>query len=101
MIHKTFAQLQAENRRCAFLRFLADDPDYAMNTSLLQSALAAIGHGVSRDQIDTDAAWLEEQGLVAREDLDGIVVVKITRRGADVAAGRAVVPGVKRPGPGM
>lgn len=101
MIHKTFAQLQAENRRCAFLRFLTDDADYSLNTSVLQTALEAIGHGVSRDTINADAAWLEEQGLVVREDLDGIVVVKITQRGADVAAGRAVVPGVKRPGPGL
>lgn len=101
MTHKTFVQLQAENRRCALLRFLADDPDYSLNTSILQTVLEAIGHGVSRDQIDTDAAWLEEQGLVDREDLGGIVVVKLTRRGLDVAAGRTVAPGVKRPGPGM
>lgn len=98
---RTFAQLQTENRRCAFLRFLADNADYAMNTSVLQSALEAIGHGVSRDVVNGDAAWLEEQGLASCEDLGGIIVVKLTQRGADVAAGRAVVPGVKRPGPGM
>ena len=44
---RTFAELQAENRRCAFLRFLAEDPDYAMNTSLLQSALEAVGHAIA------------------------------------------------------
>lgn len=101
MDRKTFAQLQAENRRCAFLRFLSEDVDYAMNTSLLQSALAEIGHGVSRDQVNVDAAWLEEQGLTVCEDIGGIVVVKITQRGLDVAEGRVVVPGVKRPGPGF
>ena len=53
---RTFAQLQSENRRCAFLRFLAEDVDYAMNTSLLQSALDAVGHGVSRDCVNADAA---------------------------------------------
>ena len=47
MIKRTFAQLQTENRRCAFLRFLNEDPDYSMNTSILQTALAHIGHGVS------------------------------------------------------
>ena len=93
MKERTFAQLQAENRRCAFLRFLNEDPDYCMNTSVLQTALEAIGHGVSRDVVNGDAAWLEEQGLVTCEDLGGIIVVKLT--------GRAVVPGVKRPGPGM
>lgn len=101
MERKTFAQLQAENRRCAFLRFLGEDQDYAMNTSLLQSALDAVGHGVSRDCVNADAVWLEEQGLVSCENLDGIIVVKITQRGLDVAEGRAVVPGVKRPGPGF
>lgn len=98
---KTFAELQAESRRCAFLRFLAADADYAMNTSLLQSALESVGHGVSRDCVNADAAWLEEQGLASREDLGGIIVVKITQRGLDVAEGRSVVPGVKRPGPGF
>lgn len=101
MIKRTFAQLHTENRRCAFLRFLNEDPDYSMNTSILQTALAHIGHGVSRDTVNGDAAWLEEQGLVSCEDLGGIIVVKLTQRGADVAAGRAVVPGVKRPGPGI
>ena len=51
--------------------------------------------------MNADVAWLEEQGLVSREDLGGIIVVKITQRGLDVAEGRAIVPGVKRPGPGF
>ena len=101
MSKRTFAELQAENRRCATLRFLAEDADYAMNTSLLQSALEAVGHGVSRDCVNADAAWLEEQGLVSCEYVSGIVVVKISQRGIDVAEGRAIVPGVKRPGPGF
>lgn len=96
---KSFAELQAENRRCAFLRFLLEEPDYAMNTSLMQDALAAVGHGVSRDAVTADAAWLAETGLVNVEDLGGIVVVTMTPRGADVARGFAIVPGVKRPGP--
>ena len=97
--NQRFQQIQAENRRCAFLRFLMEDVDYSLNTSLLQSALGAIGHGVSRDTVNADAVWLEEQGLVACEDLGGIIVVTLTQRGLDVAEGRAVVPGVKRPGP--
>lgn len=96
---KSFATLQTENRRCAFLRFLAEEPDYAMNTSLMQDALAAVGHGVSRDVVTAEAAWLAETGLITMEDLGGIVVVTLTPRGADVARGLAVVPGVKRPGP--
>ena len=36
-----------------------------------------------------------------REDLGAVLVVTITQRGLDVAAGRTAVPGVKRPGPGF
>jgi hypothetical protein len=32
------------------------------------------------------------------DDVEGVYVATLTTRGADVAAGRAVVPGVKRPG---
>ena len=88
MEHKTFLQLQAESRRCAMLRFLSDSPGYEMNTS---------GHPVSRDQVETDAAWLAEQGLAEIEDLGAVKVLHLTGRGQDVAKGRAVVPGVKRP----
>ena len=42
MIKRTFAQLQTENRRCAFLRFLNEDPDYSMNTSILQGMASVV-----------------------------------------------------------
>ena len=94
---RTFAHLQAESRRCAMLRFLADAPGYEMNTSVMQDALDAYGHPVSRDQVETDAAWLEEMGLVEVEDLGAVKVLHLTGRGEDVARGRVSVPGVKRP----
>lgn len=88
-----------ENRRLAMLRFLAEEPDYRMNTSLMQSALDAIGVRESRDVINADAFWLKDVGLVEHEDLGPILVLRLTERGLDVAEGRTVVPGVKRPGP--
>lgn len=95
-----FAELMAADRRLAILRFLSEDADYSLNTSILQDCLAAIGHGVSRDQVATDCAWLEEQGLVALDQVGNVSVVKLSSRGADVASGRGRVPGVKRPQPG-
>jgi hypothetical protein len=99
----TYANFVAENRRCAMLRFLADDTDYTINDSLLDSALAAIGHAVSRDLLRTEIAWLEEQGLVTvRKEMDGrVLVITLTGRGLDVAQGRTVVPGVQRPRPSV
>lgn len=89
----------AEDRRIAFLRFLDAAPGYAANESLMQAALARIGHDVARDVIRSDAAWLAEQGLVRTETVQGVLVITITGRGQDVARGRAIVPGVKRPRP--
>ena len=94
-----FAALVSEDRRLGILRFLAEDKGYALNTSVLQDALCAIGHTVSRDEVHTLAAWLAEQGLVELEKVGPVTVVKITARGVDVASGRAEQPGVKRPMP--
>lgn len=95
-----FAKLLSEDRRLVILRFLAEaGGDYTLNTSVLQSALASVGHNCSRDQVETEAAWLAEQGLVEVERLGNVTVLRLTLRGADVAAGRASVPGIKRPAP--
>lgn len=93
-------KLITSNRRLAVLRFLAEDVDYSLNTSVLQSALAHIGHGVSRDVVEADADWLKEQGLVTLEKLDlPITVLTLTVRGLDVSKGLATHPGVDRPQP--
>lgn len=97
----SFAQHLAEDRRLVILRLLADQHGYALNESTLQTALEAFAHAVSRDTVRADAAWLEEVGLVTTELVAGkTLVVTITTRGVDVARGRSIVPGVKRPSPG-
>ena len=95
------ANVITKNRRLAILRFLAEDADYSHNTSVLQSALAQIGHGVSRDVVEADAAWLDEQELATIDRVEGlpVTVLHITGRGLDVARGFAVHPGVDRPLP--
>ena len=97
---KTYAEICREDRRLVILRFLAEEPDYRLNISLLQDALDMIGHSVGRDVIDTDGAWLAEVGLVTRENLGPILMLRLTERGLDAARGRVTVPGVKRPSPG-
>ena len=57
----------------------------------------------SRDLVRNHAIWLEEQGLVKIKRIDTgkgeFFVLNITQRGLDVAQGRVVVEGVKRPSP--
>lgn len=90
-----------EDRRLVILRLLEQVPGYALNNSVVHTGLAKFAHHVSRDVINSDFAWLAEQGLVEVETvMASVQVATLTARGMDVALGRAVVPGVKRPGPG-
>ena len=93
-----FASFLAEDRRLVILRVLAELPAYRTNSFLLHTLLAKWGHEPSTDQVKGDLAWLREQQLVTVDDVEGVYIATLTTRGADVAAGRAVVPGVKRPG---
>ena len=90
-----------KNRRLAILKFLAEDEGGSLNTSVLQSALLYIGHGVSREKVQEDVLWLEKEGLASVEFLEDlpVILVRITPRGVDVARGLTVHPGVDRPLP--
>ena len=90
---KTFTELQAEARRGAMLYFLADDAQYTMSTHLLLAALRSTGHGRYLNEVEDDARWLAERGLVTLEVADGMTIATLTRKGLDVAQG------VKRPRP--
>lgn len=88
-----------EDRRLVILRLLLEANGHDLNSSILQSALADFGHNPSRDLLHSELAWLEEQALIKTHRVTSVLVARLTKRGADVARGRAVVPGVKRPGP--
>lgn len=93
-----FADFLRQDMRLVILRLLAEMPGYRSNSSILTTALERYGHTVSRDQVRTELAWLRDQGLIALEDLSAVLVATLNERGADVASGRAIVPGIKRPG---
>lgn len=96
---KPFADRLREDQRLVLLRTLVDMPGYTANSSVLYMEMHGLGHRVSRDLIKTHMHWLGEQDLVMLEEaVEGVLVATLTERGGDVAAGVAVVPGVKRPG---
>ena len=99
---KPYRQFLIEDQRLALLRILSELPGYTANTSVLHTLLTNLGHAVSRDEVRSHVAWLDEQGLVEAEPIDGVdglLMVRLVERGGDVALGRATVPGVKKPGP--
>ena len=95
----SFLDHMAKDLRLVILRLLADAPDYEANSSTLQSAVEEFGFRISRDQVHTQLAWLQEQGLLGVRNIVSVQVATLTSRGLDVARGRATVPGVQRPSP--
>ncbi|CZF83858.1 VpaChn25_0724 family phage protein [Grimontia marina] len=96
----TLHTLLQQDRRLVMLRVLNEMPGYEANDSIIDSALDAYGHNVSRDLVRTELSWLAEQQLVTLRDVAGTQVARITQRGIDIALGQANHPDIKRPRPG-
>lgn len=99
MSTQPYADYLRQDQRLVMLRVLSELPQFRSNSSVIASLLGQFGHHPSRDQVKGDLTWLGEQGLVSIEDIGSVLVVTLTERGGDVAAGRATVPGVRKPGP--
>jgi Fe2+ or Zn2+ uptake regulation protein len=94
-----FHELMAAERRLEILQVLAESAEYTAHEGLLQAVLSRAGLPSSLDQLASELAWLEEQGLLQSEPFHGLIIAHLTPRGLDVATGRARVPGVQRPRP--
>lgn len=93
-------QLQADRRLC-ILRLLKEAGGSA-NDSILRAGLESLGHvKLSREKVREDLRFLIGAGLLCDEFLGEIQVVNITKRGVEVAEGRLVVSGIKRPSIGI
>jgi hypothetical protein len=91
------ANPETEHRRLAILRHLERSSDYTSNASILIDVVRGVGIATSEDQMRAALAWLGEAELVEMTDHGHVVIATATSRGADVAMGRVVHPGVKRP----
>ncbi|MDG9699277.1 VpaChn25_0724 family phage protein [Ottowia cancrivicina] len=94
-----YARHLARDRRLVILRVLADSAGYQANEYILETMLEELGHVVGSDLLHGELAWLAEQGLLTQQRVAAVLIATLTRRGLDVARGRAAVPGVARPQP--
>ncbi len=88
---------EAEHRRLAILKHLARSSEYTSNASILIDVVRGVGIATSDDQMRGALAWLGEQELIDMTDHGHVVIATATTRGVEVAEGRVVHPGVKRP----
>ncbi len=93
-----FSDFIRQDVRLVLLRLLVEMTAYRANSSVLTMALDSYGHTLSRDQVKTELHWLAEQGALTLQDVGPVMVATLSERGQDIAAGRARVPGIKRPG---
>lgn len=93
-----YADFLRQDYRLVILRLLVEMTGYRANSSVLTMALDNYGHTLSRDQVKTELHWLAEQGTLTLADVGPVLVATLTERGQDIAAGRARIPGIKRPG---
>jgi hypothetical protein len=94
-------EIAAVHRRIGILRILAS-PDVAgsANESVLKDALEDLGleAGLTREAVREDLRFLEKCGAVRLEWFDDkLMKAHITERGVDIAKGRVIVEGIKRP----
>lgn len=92
-----FENYRKEEMRLEVLCLLNELPSYRGNSSTLYSHLIRRGLSFSRDQVKTELYWLKEQGYIAVELDEDVMVVKLLPRGQDVVLGYAKVPGIQRP----
>lgn len=87
--------------RLRMLQLLAAASEYTLPIAALGDSLVSqYGHSLASDRLATEAAWLDENGLLVRRPVGSTSILVITARGLDVAKGRTEVPGVGRPRPG-
>ena len=98
------ADLIKEALRLNILLALAKAPDYRASAPVLHTVLERSGTPASLNQLTAALDWLGEQELVELERLGtverAILVAQLTTAGLDVAQGRELAQGVRRPLPG-
>lgn len=93
----SYAEEVQKARRLSILLALYFAPGYTSSLMLLRAHLDNAGFVASVDLMQTELAWLAEQGLIETLKTGAH---KLTARGEDVALGRSQSPGVRRPSPG-
>ncbi len=88
-----------KHRRLALLRVLEAAPGYKSNEAILTQMVNVVGITSTRDQVRSELAWLQEQGLVTTEDVVGLLIATATMRGQEIAQGVTFHPDIAKPSP--
>ena len=100
MTKQTYSEFIAEDRRLSILLILKECARYSANEHLISQGLDNCGHYVAADQLYADLVMLEEKRVLNLSEIGDMTIATLTRLGQDVAEGRTVIEGIKRPNAG-
>lgn len=96
MAKPTYEELLRQDRRLSILRTLEESRAGA-NESQLERMCIAFQVWSTRAQVRTEMLWLQQQGYVEIEDLEGYMRAVATDEGIKIALGQLGHPDITRP----
>ncbi|MBX9944912.1 MAG: hypothetical protein K2Y40_12590 [Reyranella sp.] len=97
MAKLTYNELLRQDRRLTILRVLEGAQGKGANESQLERLCVAHQVWSTRAQIRTELLWLEQQGFVLIEDLEGFMLATATDEGIKLALGQLTHPDITAP----
>lgn len=83
--------------RIIILQLLEKAPDGESSAAMLTALLKSTATQLWLDQVIEQADWLAERDLVETGQLSGMIMIKITGKGRNIAKGLARHDGIDRP----
>ena len=88
-----------EQRRLAILRLLNGILNGVTNEEVLSNLLSVLAFKCGRENLREHLSELERLGVVKLDKVEKLVLIELTRKGAEVAEGITLVDGISRPAP--
>ncbi|MBP2301295.1 VpaChn25_0724 family phage protein [Azospirillum picis] len=87
-----------EDLRLVILRILSEAPGHRANSSIIQTAANALGHHVTRAQVEQQIGYLGDLAAVTTDKVGAVLVVTLGQPGDDHLRRLGTpLPGVKLP----
>ena len=95
-----FSDHYDETARLTILKALAEQTDFRLNETLIQTVLESFAIRRGRSYLRNQLQWLEQEtGAVKLREVGSVMIAELTERGMDHVERRQVLHGVRRPSP--
>ena len=90
----SFQDFLNQDRRHSILKILCRAPQAELNEAVMETALQSLGHKVAYECFLADLQFLQTNQLIELTMMDGLRILRITRRGKDAANNLSKIKGV-------